>query len=390
MPLVAFSTGLIAARIGQSARDATLLCGGIPRLVKYTLWFVFPGAVAMACTGALLTLGDSGVGQIMGFHGAPSEVLIAFSARGDLATAMLKAVTTSVLFSPLIIVVAWTLLRNFDLAPSPRGMAAPVRQMNTSFSHISVSVGLFGLAAILLAPALIGLGRPLFVGIPPWREFASALMLWWDSSLVTLTYWALAGICATTLGSVLAAAALDEYRMRQVIFFFCLLCLTIPSAIPALAAVWLRTHANVGISPVLGSDSFSAAVIGLHFVPISVAILLPAFRSLPRRLWEAAEIQGISIWRYGLRVQLPMVSGAVLTSVVVVGLLALADVSTASLLQQPGHSTFGGHLFAVMDNSSEKNVAALCAVYAILPTAILGGWILTIGLRNSFQRTNPS
>jgi ABC-type Fe3+ transport system permease subunit len=384
-PIVAFTTGVLTRRIPRSACDAALLVGGPSYVIRKTAFFVLPGAAAVAFAGALLTLGDSGVGQITGFHGAPSDILIAFSARGDLHSAAFKAAIISALCSPFIALAGWTLLRRLNFASSGRSSAAlrPV-VITTKTKRVIVNLIVVFLAGASLMPALIGLLRPLCRPPLAKRELAAAWVLWWDSFSVTAIYFVAAGVGATTLGWILATHATRTPRLQRTLFLLSLGYLTLPPAVYALAVVLLRSKSYITFGFPCDYDWFTGLVLGCHFVPISVAILLPCLRNLPASFEQAAQLHGLSGLRYQRFVRLPLVVSAILVSTVAAGLLALADVSTAMLLQQPGHSSFGAHLFAIMDNSSEQNVASLCVIYGAFPAAIIAIWFGAIGVRNTF------
>jgi ABC-type Fe3+ transport system permease subunit len=74
-------------------------------------------------------------------------------------------------------------------------------------------------------------------------------------------------------------------------------------------------------------------------------------------------VHGIPLRLYLLRVVIPAVRPTLFISFLLVGLLAAADVCSTLLLQPPGETTFGGRIFAVMDNASVRLVACLCLVY---------------------------
>ena len=69
-----------------------------------------------------------------------------------------------------------------------------------------------------------------------------------------------------------------------------------------------------------------------------------------------------------------------------VALMCLGDASAVVMVQRPGWATYATRLFSIMDNSPEKQVAALCLVYIALPFCIAALWavlrsIIPINLR---------
>ena len=71
--------------------------------------------------------------------------------------------------------------------------------------------------------------------------------------------------------------------------------------------------------------------------------------------------------------------------VLVIALLSLAEVSTTLLLQPPGQASFPARIFSVLDNISERALAALCVVY-ISAGATLLSLFFVIGRRATGER----
>ena len=58
-------------------------------------------------------------------------------------------------------------------------------------------------------------------------------------------------------------------------------------------------------------------------------------------------------------------------SVLLVGLLATADVGTVLLLQPPGETSFPLAIFTIMANAPESLVASLCLLYVLVAGGLL-------------------
>jgi len=78
----------------------------------------------------------------------------------------------------------------------------------------------------------------------------------------------------------------------------------------------------------------------------------------------------LSLWQKLRAIYMPYYSGHLCACFIITCLILLADVSSMSLLQPPGGSSFGSHLFAVMDAASERVVAALCLIYVSIPVIV--------------------
>src|SRR5439155_5021606 len=96
-----------------------------------------------------------------------------------------------------------------------------------------------------------------------------------------------------------------------------------------------------------------------RLTPLVAVALFCAWVRLPTAGHEAASIHGVRPLRYFITVIFPSIAPTLWSSLIVAGLLALADVGSTMLLQPPGGASYPSHLFAVMDNSSEMLVASL-------------------------------
>src|SRR5205085_7958132 len=122
-----------------------------------------------ATLGALVALADPGPAQIMGYHGAASEILIAFAARHDLHIAALKAGIFALILLPVLLPLALkisTWLASVFIGRDVRKFRPwSPRGWRWLLALIFPIVPL-----LLLAPAVYGLLRPLLV--PPVKSAA--------------------------------------------------------------------------------------------------------------------------------------------------------------------------------------------------------------------------
>lgn len=117
--------------------------------------------------------------------------------------------------------------------------------------------------------------------------------------------------------------------------------------------------------------------LGLRLLPLAAVIALRAWGSIPSSWTAAAAIHGVPLRRFIVRVLLPYLAPALILALVLVALLATADVSTILLLHPPGESTLPLSLFTIMANAPEALVGSLCLVYlATSGTILLAIWVL--------------
>jgi ABC-type Fe3+ transport system permease subunit len=371
VPLVVLGSVLAVRTIPRSTAEAARVAGGSWMLLRAAARLAFPAGLCAALFGAMLTLADPGPAQIMGYHGAASEILIALAARNDVALAGLKSVALSLCVLPVMVLVAWRSAAWLDAGFLGRelGRAIPLRPER----------GRWLLGLLLLAPAvalaglpLAGLIRPLL--LPPvtgaWNYSLKALS---DSAGTTLWYCLTAGVVAAGLGLALVLGAGRSGPRRRVVMVAGLVLLGLTPALHALGWTRLAARAPAGLDWLTRSGWSVGWVLGARLMPVAAILLLTVWARLPRSVNEAGEVLGVPAGRMAASVWLPWLRRPLLAVVIAVGLLALADVSTTQLLQPPGGSTFALRLFAVMDNASQRLVAALCLLYLAAGTLTVAG-----------------
>jgi ABC-type Fe3+ transport system permease subunit len=378
-PLVVLATVLATRTIPRSTADAARVAGGSRPLLCAGARLAFPASLCAALLGAMLTLADPGPAQIMGYHGASSEILIALAARNDMTLAGMKSVALACVVLPLMAVIAWRSAAWVEGEFLGRELTrvAPLRPRRWRWA-----LGLVLLASPVasIGLPLAGLVRPLLS--PPvtgaWDYSIKALR---DSAGPTVWYNLTAGVIAAGLGLALMFGAGRSRARRRTVLLAGLLLLGMTPALHALGWARLAASAPAWLDGLTRSGWTVGLASGLRLMSVAAIFLLVIWARLPRSMNEAGEVHGVPAWQMAARVWLPWLGPALMASVIAVALLALSDVGTSQLLQPPGGSTFALRLFAVMDNASERLVAALCLVYlitgALAATAVFavsGAW----------------
>ncbi len=367
LSLVMLATLLTTRTISRAAVESARLSGGVPALLLAGARLAFPAGLCAALFGAVLTLADPGPAQIMGYHGASSDILIALAARHDLAAAGLKSLALAVAILPIIAVLAWQGAgwANREFLGRDLGQPEAWRPRR----------GRWVIAGLIVAPVGLGIGlpvagllRPLFH--PPitgaWNYATKAMH---DSFGPTLWYNLTAGLVATSLGLALVLAAGRSLARRRLILFAGLLALGLTPALPALGWTRLAALAPASLDGLTRSGWMVGIALGLRLTPVAMLLLLGPWSRLPRSINESAALHGVTTARAIAQIWLPWLRPALAVAVVAVALLAVADVTTCQLLQPPGGSTFAMRLFTVMDNASERLVAALSFCYLAIGSA---------------------
>jgi iron(III) transport system permease protein len=225
---------------------------------------------------------------------------------------------------------------------------------------------------------LVGLTLPVVSGNSlsrAWHELSR-------TSLNTLLYATGAGVVAVALGFSVAVCVGRNHRLRTVVIGVALTLFSLPPALAALGVVQLATALPALVDPLFRSRFTVSVALGVRFFPVAAVLGLRAWGSLSSTWTFAAGLHGVSLWTYLRRVVVPLLVPAGTVAVLLVTLLAIADISTVLLLHPPGEQSLPLTIFTVMANAPEALVASLCLVYTGAAVgALLAGWALVGRLR---------
>jgi multiple sugar transport system permease protein len=167
---------------------------------------------------------------------------------------------------------------------------------------------------------LLGGGKPteVWTGFSNYASSLSDSEFW--ASLGRMLLIAAFGVPLTVVLSTLFALCLDAKRARLV--GFARLAIFLPYAVPGVVASLLWGFMYLPATSPIGGDVinyfgtkgifFSVANVAVWgVVGFNMVILYTAVRSLPRELFEAAELDGASEFQIAVRVKLPMIAPAV-------------------------------------------------------------------------------
>jgi multiple sugar transport system permease protein len=228
-----------------------------------------------------------------------------------------------------------------------------------------ISPWIVGCALFLLLPAVLSaydsftdyslLERPVFVGMENYREMAGDHVMW-IAIRNTLLY-SIASVAGSTAISVALAVLLDQHLrgaalVRAIVF--------LPTLVPVVSAavcwLWLFNPSfglfnsamkGLGISGPdwLGDRSWalpSLVMMSLWMIGSPLLVCSAALKDVPRTLYEAADIDGVSAIGRFRHVTLPMISPAVLFNAV------MSLIWSAQVFAQPQIMTKGGPQYATM------------------------------------------
>ncbi len=364
IPLVLLVSHAAASSLSGSQVDATRLAGGQRAAVWYTCRYVATPAALAAALAAAMTLSDPGPGQVLGMRAAASEILTSFSL--DLGLAALQ----SFALGALALVLAIPLV----VFGAPRlAQQVLVRQMRTV---VRPTLGLWGrlltagfallIGVVVVLPSL-GLVLPLFHGLDLARSGREIARTGGD----TLWYAIGSGFAATLAGFTLAGVCGRDKRLQMTVLAVSLGAFALPPSLSALGIVRLAGAAPPWLDFLFRSRLTVCFDLGARFLPIATVIGLRAWGTTSSSATYAAALHGIPLRSYLARVLGPQLLPALATSVLLVALLATADISTVLLLHPPGHGSFPLAIFTVMANAPESLVASLCLMYLAAAGGVL-------------------
>lgn len=366
IPLVVVASWSAIRQVSRSEMDALILVNEQSLRARVLFQRAFPAGLGAALIGAILVVADPGPGQIMGYHGISGDVLVAFSARNDFSLAAIKSFTGAVLYIPLIALAVWALLRGIKFEDLSRDCKLWSGSLLGVRARLACMLCFLGVPLLIVFASFTGLIRPL-LHPPRQRALDNAWGLFSDSIGTTLFY----GFCAAGLSVMLGLLAAYSCRRRPgmipLVIAISLVLISLPSSMTALGVVLIGTESPAWLDFIFRSEWTVGWAMALRFLPVSTLLLLGFTLQIPRSIGESARILGVPLWLRLSKIYLPLMWPALIGTFLAVALLTLADVSSMVLLQPPGGASFGTHLFSVMDNASEKVVASLCLVYAILP-----------------------
>jgi iron(III) transport system permease protein len=372
VPLVLFLSYAATLAVSRSQVEAARLAGGERTVLLCVARHVATPALLAAGLGVILTLSDPGPGQILGLRTAAAEVLTSFSALYDFSLAGRQCVVLTALVLLVTLPLAFFATPRLASQVMARQTQGTQRVRHRGIATITVVTLLLLVLVGTLAP-LIGLTLPLIGG----EAFRRA---WGELSRTagnTLFYATGAGMVAVGLGLLLAFCAGRSDRLRTVCISLSLALFALPPAFSALGLVQLATAAPAWADPLLRSRLIVCVSLGLRFFPVAAVLGLRAWGSTSATWALAAGLHGIPAGTYLWRVVLPLLLPAAAVAMLLVALLATADISTVLLLHPPGERSLPLAIFTAMANAPEPLLASLCLVYVGAAAALLASvWSL--------------
>jgi len=365
--LVLFATAASMAVLSGSQVEAARLAGGEGTLFRLACRYAAVPAALAAVLAGILTLSDPGAGFAVGLPMASSEILISFAAFYDYALAGRQCLMLVLLVLTAALPIAYLAAPRLVAELSARQFRHAQRSSHPGMGK-AAGTALFALVLMLTLLPSLGLILPL----RRWAHMVRACDDLAHTGMNTLLYAAGAGFVAAGLGWVLAFCAGREGRLRRLAIGVCLTLFALPPMLLALGFVRGTAQMPAWTDPVLRGRLGVCLALGMRFFPVAALLALRSWGTMPPALARAAGVHGVPLGRYLWRVVLPLQLCAIATAVLLVGLLASAEIGMLLLLYPPGEESLPLHIFQIIGYPAPSSrLAALCAVELALATGLL-------------------
>ncbi len=358
--------------------DAARLHGGEKTVMIRSAAACLPVAGMAALLAGILSLTDPGAPQVFRLNTAAMAIRTSFASLNDKVLAAQQCLVMAglaLLLTAPVLIVGLGRLAAAVLARQTRP-AMPYPQLPAK-PRAPGRIALVGLIAI----TTVGIGLPaLGLCLPAVRDpmFGRAAEKVWDTAGPSLVYTAGAGGVAVLLALGVALAAANDWRLRSVTLGVLLLLLALPPALGAIGVVHAAAKAPPALDWLMRSQLTVAVVLGLRLLPVAAIAMMRAVGSLSPSWTEAAKVHGVGRIRLFGRVILPVLTPTLLIGLLLVTVLAAADVTTTHLLHPAGRQSLPLAISTVMANAPEGLVASLCLLYllGVVGLMVLGGLVL--------------
>ncbi|MCH7489566.1 MAG: ABC transporter permease subunit, partial [Gemmatimonadetes bacterium] len=352
VPLPFFATWAACQNLTASQIDAARLHGGEKAVLWLSARACMSVAILAALLGGILSLSDTGAPLIFGYRSVAVEIRTSFSALFDYELAgrqcLLLAAVVLLLTMPLLIFG----LRSLSSAVLARQTRPAVVYAHRSLRWVAMS-GLLVLLLVSIVFPFLGLCLPAVKN----PMFARALQKVADTAMPTLIFIGGAGLIAVLLATIVALTVARDVRLRMTALAVLFALLAMPPTLAALGVSRFATQAPPRLDWLTRSEFMVALVLGLRFVGVASVVMMRAAGSLSPSWYDAARIHGVSSGRMFVRVTLARLMPAIIVSLLLVMVLAAADITTTHLLQPPGWQSLPVAIFTVMANSPAGLVA---------------------------------
>jgi len=361
IPLSIYASMLSVKSLSSHQIDALVMVGSARWCFFQVLKRAAPITILISLLAGIITLSDPGPGLILGYSGIAAEILVSFSALFDFDLARRQCffiAALSLLFSLPIVFFLGNYLTTALLAQESSASKLYENSLVRRFAPAVFIALLF----LMIGIPFIGLIKPLLQDF----EWVYALKTLQRTGGNTLFYSITAGVLSTFLSLSLVLCLVHYKRGKVMLISFSLLFLVLPSSFVALNVIEWAANLPASWDWLFRGRFLVAAVLAFRFFPIATLLIVKRYATISPGWFDAAKLSGVSRIRFYYQVIIPFLAPALALSVLIITLLATAEIGTILLLRPPGEDSFPLAIFTVMANASEVKVASLCFVYFMI------------------------
>ena len=357
IPLAVYASFLSVKSLSKNQIDAFRLVGSDRWTFLQLMKRAAPITFLITLLAGIITLSDPGPGQIFGFSGAASEILVSFSALYDFDLArtqsLILALVSILVCLPFILWIGPRL----SVALLAKEATAELLMQNAMLRWLAPLLFILILFLILGIPFL-GLIKPLVRGFS--LDYALRELL--RTGFNTVFYALSAGLVGTAIATSIILLFGRILRATQIISL-ALFILVVPATFLAVSIIQMGSTLSASWDWLFRSRLIIGLVLGVHFCPIAILLILKRYNAISDSWFDAAKTSGVPRLKFIVRVIVPFLLPAIVLSAFIISLLASAEIGTVLLLRPPGEDSFPLRIFTVMANASESVVSTLCLLY---------------------------
>lgn len=336
-----------------------------------TLPQIFPHLLASICLVMIFVLAQYSVPSLLGVNTYPVEIFAQFSAFYNNTAAVATALPLIVLVVFLILL-QQRIMQNHDyvrITPSSES-ANPIRLKRLKNYAAVLLIIVFIITIVLPFSSVLVSTRGFANILYTTRSFSNSIV---TTSLMALLATVIATAIAFPIGQHLARG---QGRFIRTLDTICWLPIAIPGTIIGLGLVNIAN-----LVPILQRiDSFGilllCAYIGM-FSAFSIRIFEATYRRADPNVSEAAAIDCRCWYQRLFYIDVPIYSGAIAASMIVVFVLTIGELNATVLLIPPGKETLGISIDNLLHYGANATASALCLIEAVLVIFAIAAGLFT-------------
>ncbi len=331
---------------------------------------VWPHLVASTCLVMIFVLAQYGVPSLLGLNTYPVEIFAQFSAFYDDTAAVATALPLIGLVIFLILL-QQRIMRGFDyvrITPSSE-THNPIRMSTLRPYAVAFLIVLFIITTAVPFSSVLVHTQSLAKVWATLRSFGDSIL---TTSLLAFFAAFISTVIAFPIGDYLAQT---NSRFGRALDVLCWLPIAIPGTIIGLGLVKLT-----GWMPAFRrADSLGILLLIAHigmFSAFSIRIFEAAHRRADPNVVEAAAIDCRKWYQRLFHVDIPIYSGSIAASMIVVFVLVAGELNATVLLVPPGRETLAVAIDNLLHYGANVQASILCLAEAVLMVLVAGGGFL--------------